>query len=220
MGIFDWLTSSPKNQSHFLSNDGFKWSPNEFGRMFVSTAIPIAEIQIEMLFSEGKLGNQLPLARTILSDVMPAKLFFIAFQVAFHLVYPIETLGVNDDVAREILSGITDELKKIKKPDGTLLGADDVSEINNLISGFFDFIIADSKELETENQEPPRVTQMLLSLIVMRYNNGGLAGERELEKMVKEGYYSNRYVQLTNFINGSRKAASNVLGDLKVVYQV
>lgn len=220
MGIFDWLTPSPKNQSHFLSGDGFKWTPNEFGKMFVSTAIPNAEIQIEILFSDGKLGNQLPLARPVLSDVMPAKLYFVAFQVAFSLVYPIEILGVNDDVSREILSGITDELKKIRKPDGSSLSADDVSEINKLISGFFDFIITDSKELETENQEPPRVTQMLLSLIVMRYNNGGLAGERALEKMVKEGYYSNKYSQLTNYISKSRKAPLDVLGGLKIAYQV
>jgi len=228
MGIFDWLSAPSKSQPYFLFGDGSKKTSNELGKLFVIFAMSQAELLLQGLTSNSKIGNKLPLACSISSNVVPAKLYLVAMIVASYITHPIKSLGIPDDVKREILNGVTEELKSIKKPNGSLIHSTDIERTNQLISGFFDFVVSDiersfdNTEIETSisvNSKPPKATQLLISLIVAEYNGGGLAGKNAVKKLEEDGYYCSQYADTTKFINFVPKASIQSLGKFNISYQ-
>jgi hypothetical protein len=228
MGIFDWLSAPSKGKPYFLFGDGSKKTSNELGKLFVIFALSQAELLLQGLTSNSKIGNKLPLALSVSSNVVPAKLYLIALIVASYMTHPIKSLGVPAEVIREILDGIAEELKSIKKPNGSLIHSTDIERTNQLIGGFFDFVVSDiessfdNPEIEnsiSENSKPPKTTQLLISLIVAEYNGGGLAGKNAVEKLEEDGYYCSQYADTTKFINLVPKAATQTLDKFNISYQ-
>ena len=116
------------------------------------------------------------------------------------------------------------ELSKLRKPDGQLVNPADVSEVNGMISTFFDFIIDDfSKYFDTSitipNADAPKATQLLISLIVMRYNNGGVASEAAVAKLKARGYYDPAYASVTKFIDAAPKAPLQTLQRMNITFK-
>jgi len=212
MGFLNWFLNAPKPQTRFVIAGGEGITPSQLGAMYVATALPNIDMLIDVLFSSDKPGLQLPLARSVLSDPMPARLFFISMMVACGFIHATKALGTNGLVLQEIMKGATAELKKLRKPDGLLVNPGDVEQVNSLVSSFYDFISAElSKDADSKpsvpNAEAPKATQLLLSLIVMRYNNGGVSGEAATNKLKTQGYYDPSYADITKMIDD----APNVL---------
>ena len=155
---------------------------------------------------------------------MPTRLFFLGMMVACGFIHATETLDATGLVLQDIMKGATNELGKLRKPDGLLLNSADVAEVNTLISSFYDFITddllknADFKP-STPNSEAPKATQLLLSLIVMRYNNGGVLGEAAVDQLKTQGYYDPNYATVTKLIDEAPKAPLKTLQSMNITFK-
>lgn len=200
-------------------------TPHQFGEFFVTSTTPNADMLIQILFSSEGPGQALPLARSVLVDPLPARLHIIAMLVAANFIYPMKVLNVPSSVMQDIMLGVTSELLKLRHPDGKSLNPEDVKSANNMISAFYDLIAEDlakreSVEAESPHTQPPKATQLLLSSIVMHYNNGGATGKAAVEKLVHQGYYSSAYAAATKMIDGAPIVPLNALKELNVTLKV
>jgi len=224
MGFLKWLNGAPEPQPRFIIGGREAISPNQLGAIYVTSALPSVDMLLEMLFGPGKPGQQLPLARPVFSDPMPARLFLLGMMVASGLIHATKTLGATGLVLQDIMKGTTAELSKLRKPDGLMVNPADVAEVNKLISDFYDLITDEfSNKVDTKprtpNTEPPKATQLLMSLIVMRYNNGGPSGEAAVAKFQKRGYYDPAYAAMTKLIDEAPKAPLRTLQDMNITFR-
>ena len=224
MGFLKWLSGEPEPQPQFVIGCGEAITPSQLGALYVTSALPAVDMLIDILFGPDKLGRQLPLARPVLSDPMPARLFFFGMMIASGFIHATKTLGATGLVLQDIMNGATAELSKLRKPDGRLVNPADVAEVNTLISSFYDFITDDFSRNDdakpsTPNAEAPKATQLLLSLIVMRYNNGGALGEAAVDKLKTRGYYDPAYAAVTKMIDEAPKAPLQTLQSMNITFK-
>ena len=221
MGLINWLFGAPKPQHRFIIAGVERITPNQLGAMYVATVLPSADMMIEVLFSSDKPGLQLPLARPVMSDPMPARLYFLGMMVACGFIHATKALGANGLVLQEIMKGATAELKKLRKPDGLLVNPGDVEQVNTLASSFYDFINAEllkgaNSTTSIPEAEASKATQLLLSLIVMRYNNGGASGELATNKLKDQGYNDPSYADIRKMIDDAPNAVMRALYDINI----
>jgi hypothetical protein len=152
---------------------------------------------------------------------MPARLYFLGMMVACGFIHATKVLGANGVVLQDIMKGTTAELKKLRKPDGLLVNPADVEQVNSLISSFYDFINQEPAKAAdpaqpTSETEAPKATQLLLSLIVMRYNDGGASGELATSKLKAQGYNDPSYADARKMIDDSPYAILRALSAMDI----
>ena len=221
MGLISWIFGVSKPQHCFIIAGKEEITSSQLGAMYVATVIPSADMMIDVLFSSDKPGLQLPLVRSVLYDPMPARLYFLSMMVACGFIHATEVLGANGLVLQDIMKGVTVELKKLRKPDGLLVNPDDVEQVNLLASSFYDFIKAELlKDVNSTTSKPEfevsKATQLLLSLIVMRYNDGGTTGELATNKLKIQGYYDPAYADVTKMIDDAPNAVLGALYSMDI----
>lgn len=200
MGLFD-LFKSP--EPYFMFIDGSKMSPKAFGNFLVTSAEPHIEPMLELLFEKDKSGFELPLARPVLDDPFPAKLYFLGLFLGSSLLYPMRILRVSEKTLGEIFSGVQYGLLNVRMPDGLKVNPADIIQVNTLID-LFSRLVQDELDTKTVRDitnpltPPPAATVVLLSAIALRYNNGN---ETAVENIKNMGFYHQNYIDLTKAID-------------------
>src|SRR5258708_36327353 len=105
MGFLKWLGGAPEPQPRFIIGGGEAISPDQRGAIYVTLALPAVDMLIDLLVGVDKPGRQLPLARPVLSDPMPARLFFLSMMVASGFIHATQTLGATGLVLQDIMKG-------------------------------------------------------------------------------------------------------------------
>lgn len=200
MGLFNFLKPV---EPHFKFLDGTTMTPKQFGNFLVTSAEPQIEPLLGLLFDQHKPGFELPLERPVNADPFPAKLFFLGLFLGSSLLHPMTILRTPESIIGDIFSGVQEEMLKIKMPNGLRVNPEDLIEVNKFIDMFNRLIHEElcekiTRDITNPKTLPPKATVMLLSLIILRYNNGNIAA---LESIKSHGFYHQDYIELTKAID-------------------
>ena len=218
--------TSPNNRpisSGFVIDRHGEVTPHQLGASFVQQSFPMSEVLADMLFRTGKPGRLLPLEKPVSADPLAARLFLTAMLVASYFVYPVKVLAVDDETKTQIMEGVVAELVKLRKPDGLLVGREDIELVRSLVSSFYDCIVKDMDQggnrdagHPAPHSTPPKATELLLSLLVSHYGGGGPASQDAVAKLAQQGFYHPSYAAATEMVDEAAHIPHRALANSNV----